>query len=200
MFQSFEDFTDPTKGAERVGRLRTELKRRKLAAFLVPRTDEYQNEYVPPVGERLYWLTGFSGSAGLAIIQKKQAALFVDGRYTLQAGTQVDGGVFEVLQMPNVRPSEWLAEHSKKGRQDRLRPPPAHHGGDRTPGTGAGTGRRQIGPAKDQPDRRDLAGPARSAHGARHATRPGVFGEACGGKNCRSQAGPKGSQAETRPF
>ncbi len=115
MFQSFEDFTDPTKGAERVAQLRAELKRRKLASFLVPRTDEYQNEYVPPAGERLYWLTGFSGSAGIAIVQKRQAALFVDGRYTLQARDQVDSNVFEVLQMPNVRPSEWLVEHTKKG-------------------------------------------------------------------------------------
>jgi Xaa-Pro aminopeptidase len=115
MFQSFEDFTDPTKGAERVVQLRAELKHRKLASFLVPRTDEYQNEYVPPAGERLYWLTGFSGSAGLAVIQKKQAALFVDGRYTLQARNQVDGGAFEVLQTPNVKPTEWLVQHAKKG-------------------------------------------------------------------------------------
>jgi len=125
MFQSFEDFTDPTKGAERVALLRAELKRRKLASFLVPHADEYQNEYVPPAGERLYWLTGFSGSAGLAIVQKTQAALFVDGRYTLQAGTQVDGNVFEVLQMPNVRPSEWLAEHAKES--DRIGYDPRLH-------------------------------------------------------------------------
>ena len=66
--------------------MRAELAARGLAGFIVPRADEHQNEYVPAAAERLLWLTGFAGSAGLAIVLAKAAALFVDGRYTLQAG------------------------------------------------------------------------------------------------------------------
>lgn len=115
MFQTFDNTADPTKGAERVASLRKELDERGLVGFLVPRTDEYQNEYVPPSAERLAWLTGFSGSAGLAIIMTEQAALFVDGRYTIQARDQVDGDLFEILQIPEAKPFEWLAKHIKNG-------------------------------------------------------------------------------------
>ena len=80
----------------RVGRLRAELARRELSGFLCPRGDEHQGEYVAPYAERLYWLTGFTGSAGLAIVLADRAAIFVDGRYTLQVQSQVDGGVFDV--------------------------------------------------------------------------------------------------------
>ncbi len=115
MFQTFDNTADPTKGAERVASLRQELKDRGLVGFVVPRTDEYQNEYVPPSAERLAWLTGFSGSAGLAIIMAERAALFVDGRYTIQARDQVDGEIFEILQVPEAKPFEWLAKHMKSG-------------------------------------------------------------------------------------
>src|ERR1700675_4450196 len=71
--------------AERLAALRKELARRGLAGFLVPRADEHQGEYVPPRAERLAWLTGFTGSAGLAAVLAERAAIFVDGRYTLQA-------------------------------------------------------------------------------------------------------------------
>src|SRR4029077_2220578 len=69
------------RGAPRLAALRKELERRSLAGFLVPRSDEHQGEYVPPRAERLAWLTGFTGSAGLAIVLADQAAHFVDGRY-----------------------------------------------------------------------------------------------------------------------
>ena len=115
MFQSFKDIADPSKGKPRVAQLRKQLKTRKLAAFLVPRADEYQNEYVPPDAERLFWLTGFTGSAGMAIVAGKSAALFVDGRYTLQAPEQVDTSVFDILQTPQNTPSDWIKKHLKKG-------------------------------------------------------------------------------------
>src|ERR1700761_3225264 len=93
-FQTFDDVADPSLGRGRVAALREELVRRGLSGFIVPRADEHQNEYVPASSERLRWLTGFSGSAGLAIVLADRAALFVDGRYTLQAPEQVDGKVF----------------------------------------------------------------------------------------------------------
>ncbi len=115
MFQSFKDIADPSKGGPRVARLRKELKSRNLAAFLVPHADEHQNEYVPPNAERLSWLTGFTGSAGIAIVGTGSAALFVDGRYTLQAPGQVDTRVFDILQIPRSKPTDWLKETLKKG-------------------------------------------------------------------------------------
>ena len=113
MFQTFDDIADPTKGPPRVARLRAELARRKLKGFLVPRADEHQGEYVPPHAERLAWLTGFSGSAGLAVVLADRAAVFVDGRYTvadiaLYAYTHVAGEAgFDLAPYPAVR--DWLA-------------------------------------------------------------------------------------------
>ncbi|MET0569534.1 MAG: aminopeptidase P family N-terminal domain-containing protein, partial [Hyphomicrobiaceae bacterium] len=83
--------------------------------MVVPRSDEHMGEYVPASSERLKWLTGFTGSAGLAIIGGTSAALFVDGRYTLQAATQVDKGTFEVLQIPDSEPADWLIAKIRKG-------------------------------------------------------------------------------------
>lgn len=108
MFQSFEEVSSPGAAPERVAALRREIKSRGLDGFLVPHSDEYQNEFLPPEAERLRWLTGFSGSAGAAIILAGNAALFVDGRYTLQARNQVDGSLFELLQIPEGKPSKWL--------------------------------------------------------------------------------------------
>ena len=79
-FQSFED-RGARGSAPRLAALRAELKRRGLDGFIVPRADRYQNEYVPPCAERLGWLTGFTGSAGVAIVLADRAVLFVDGRY-----------------------------------------------------------------------------------------------------------------------
>ena len=75
----------PAGSAERLAALRAELDRRGLDGFLVPRADEHQGEYVSARAERLLWLTGFSGSAGLAVVLGDAGAIFVDGRYTLQA-------------------------------------------------------------------------------------------------------------------
>jgi len=110
MFQTYTDTNDPTKGRLRVTALRREMEHRGLTAFLIPRADEYQNEYVPPCAERLAWLTGFSGSAGTAVVTSTKAALFVDGRYTLAAPNQVDSKVFKILQVPQTMPSDWLKQ------------------------------------------------------------------------------------------
>src|SRR5690348_6328281 len=101
--------------SERLARLRTELASRGFDGFIVPRADEHQGEYVPPRGQRLAWLTGFTGSAGLAIVLRQRAALFVDGRYTLQAAAQIDTGLFEVRHLVDEPPAQWLATALKKG-------------------------------------------------------------------------------------
>jgi Xaa-Pro aminopeptidase len=115
MFQDFSSSADPALGADRVARLRARLERLGVDAVLVPRSDEHLGEYVPPSAERLAWLTGFTGSAGLAVIGARKAALFVDGRYTLQAAAQVDTSIFEIVQTPETEPSQWLAAKLPKG-------------------------------------------------------------------------------------
>ena len=101
--------------AARLAALRGELKRRGLTGFVVPRADEHQGEYVPPSAERLAWLTGFDGSAGLAIVLDTCAALFVDGRYTLQVRDQVDGESFEFRHITDEPPADWIVSALKPG-------------------------------------------------------------------------------------
>jgi Xaa-Pro aminopeptidase len=122
MFEAhFQTFEEPEGGVALTARLsafREELKRRNLTGFVVPRADQQQNEYVPPSEERLAWLTGFTGSAGIAIVLAQEAALFVDGRYTLQAGKQVDGRAWSVEPLVDPPPESWLSKHLAAG--DRL--------------------------------------------------------------------------------
>jgi len=92
-----------------LARLRAELERRGLDGFFVPRSDEHQGEYVPPSAQRLAWLTGFTGSAGAAVVLRDKAAFFTDGRYTLQAAAEVDAGAFELLHLVERPPHEWIA-------------------------------------------------------------------------------------------
>jgi Xaa-Pro aminopeptidase len=101
--------------AGRLAALRAELRRRGLAGFLVPRADEHQGEYVPPRAERLAWLSGFTGSAGLAVVLENEAALFVDGRYTLQAREQVDTRLFVPVALGETPPERWIAGHLPAG-------------------------------------------------------------------------------------
>ena len=96
--------------AARLTALREELTKRGLAAFLVPHADEYQNEYLPASAERLAYLTGFTGSAGQAVVTADKAALFVDGRYTLQAPAQTDTSCFAVEKLTPDCASVWLCE------------------------------------------------------------------------------------------
>src|SRR5882762_4359562 len=107
-FQSFEDHAERAASAHRVKALRTELARHGLTGLIVPRADRHQNEYVPASEERLAWLTGFTGSAGTAIVLLERAALFVDGRYTLQAGEQVDTSLFTIEHLVETPPDKWI--------------------------------------------------------------------------------------------
>ncbi len=100
---------------ERLALLRAELARRGLDGFVIPRADEHQGEYVPRGSQRLAWLTGFSGSAGLAIVLAEEAAIFIDGRYTLAVRDQVDTAAFVPHQIPEESPEAWIAEHLPKG-------------------------------------------------------------------------------------
>src|SRR2546429_2060503 len=122
MFEAhFQTFEEPEGGVAltaRLAALREELARRKLTGFVTPRADQQQNEYVPPSEERLAWLTGFTGSAGMAIVLTREAAVFVDGRYTLQAGKQVDRKAWHVEPLADPPPEHWLSKHLAAG--DRL--------------------------------------------------------------------------------
>ena len=99
---------------KRLDDLRAELARRNLDGFIVPRTDEYQGEYVPPHSDRLRWLTGFSGSAGVAVILANKAAIFIDGRYTLQVQSEVLSDLFEPQHLADAPPGAWIFEHLPK--------------------------------------------------------------------------------------
>ena len=122
MFEAhFQTFEDPEAGVALTARLaafREELARRKLTGFVIPRADQQQNEYVAPSEERLAWLTGFTGSAGMAMVLTQEAAVFVDGRYTLQAAKQVDRKAWGVEPLADPPPENWLAKHLVAG--DRL--------------------------------------------------------------------------------
>ena len=122
MFEAhFQTFEEPESGVALTARLsafREELARRKLTGFVIPRDDQQQNEYVAPSEERLAWLTGFTGSAGLAIVLTHDAAVFVDGRYTLQAAKQVDTKAWSVEPLVDPSPESWLTPHLAAG--DRL--------------------------------------------------------------------------------
>ena len=114
-FQTFEDASERDQSAGRVAGLRAELKRHGLTGFVVPRADRQQNEYLPASEERLAWLTGFTGSAGAAVVLADKAAVFVDGRYTVQADAQVDKSVFAIEHLVDTPPSQWLAKNAKPG-------------------------------------------------------------------------------------
>jgi Xaa-Pro aminopeptidase len=109
------NFATEADSASRLAALRQELARRGVAGFLVPRADEHQGEYVPPRAERLAWLTGFTGSAGVAVVLADKAAVFIDGRYTLQVRTQVDTTLFEPCHSGEQPPEQWIAANLPKG-------------------------------------------------------------------------------------
>lgn len=115
MFQSFETTASPDNGAPRVRALRERLKSLGVDGFLVPRADDYQGEYVPASAERLAWLTGFTGSAGAALIAPQVAVVFVDGRYVTQLAQQTDPDVFTPGDLIKEPPAEWIANHAGQG-------------------------------------------------------------------------------------
>jgi Xaa-Pro aminopeptidase len=100
---------------KRLESLRAEMARQGLDGFVVPHTDEFQNEYLPPSAERLAWITGFTGSAGVAVVLKDKAAAFTDGRYTIQIGEQVDSSLFDIRHISDEPPKDWVAEHLGQG-------------------------------------------------------------------------------------
>ncbi len=103
--------------AERFKLLRQALKDQECDGFIVPHADQHQNEYLPANAERLAWLTGFTGSAGNAVVLQDQAAIFVDGRYTLQAANQVDQDLIAVIPSAEVTPSQWLEQTVQQGQR-----------------------------------------------------------------------------------
>jgi Xaa-Pro aminopeptidase len=115
MFQTFENQAERGATPARLKELRRLMGAAKLDAYLVPRADEFQGEYVPESAARLKFITGFTGSAGLAVIGKKIATLFADGRYTVQARAEVEPGLIEVSSVPRAKLGDWLAEHASRG-------------------------------------------------------------------------------------
>ena len=101
-----------TSHADRITRLRDTLTSEGYDGFIIPLTDEHMSEYVGDYARRLEWLTGFQGSAGSAVVLKDAAAIFVDGRYTVQVRAQVDGSLYEYRSVPSEPVHQWLAEHA----------------------------------------------------------------------------------------
>jgi len=101
--------------ADRLKVLREQLKAEKLDGFVVPLTDEHMSEYVGSYAQRLAWLTGFEGSAGSAVVLPEQAAIFVDGRYTLQVRQQVSADQWSYQSVPETSTTQWLEEHAPEG-------------------------------------------------------------------------------------
>lgn len=114
MFQHFDPVSDRSFAAKHLPLLRAEMKALKIDGFIVPHDDEYQNEYIPAYAERLMWVSGFSGSAGAAIVFLDKAVVFTDGRYTLQVRSQVDDKFFDYADLVETPPDVWLAENAAK--------------------------------------------------------------------------------------
>ncbi len=110
--ESGEDARTP---AARLAALRGELKKSGLDGLIVPHADEHQGEYMPARAKRLAWLTGFTGSAGLAVVLSDAAAVFVDGRYTLQVQGQVDESLYVIRHLTEEPATGWIAETLPKG-------------------------------------------------------------------------------------
>lgn len=104
-----------TTHADRLATLRTQLRAQGLDGFIVPLTDEHMSEYVGAYARRLEWLTGFQGSAGSAAVLAQKAAIFVDGRYTIQVRAQVDGALYDYRSVPSEPMAAWLADNAAAG-------------------------------------------------------------------------------------
>ncbi len=115
MFQTFAPSTSPDQAPPRLSELRQLLDEKGFDAFLIPRADRFQGEYVAPADERLAWLTGFTGSAGFAVVTPSKAALFTDGRYTIQARSQTPEEI-DIVSVPGTKLSDWLTDEIGKGR------------------------------------------------------------------------------------
>lgn len=112
MFQSYNNIYDSAQSTERINLLRETLIQHQLDGYIVPLSDEYQGEYIAPYAQRLQWLTGFRGSAGMALILKDSAIFFTDGRYTLQVQQQTDNNIFNYLNSAVTPISQYLKENN----------------------------------------------------------------------------------------
>jgi len=115
MRQTFDESTDPSFGPKHVPLIRQAMVRQGLDGFLVPHEDEHNNEYLPAANDRLAWATGFTGSAGAAVILRDKAAIFVDGRYTLQVRDQVDTDLFEIRDLVDGGVPAYLEAAAARG-------------------------------------------------------------------------------------
>ncbi len=115
MFQQFATLSRPETAKPRVNALRQLFDELEIDAVLVPKSDEYLGEYIPPYAERLAWLTSFTGSAGSALILKDKAVIFTDGRYTSQVAKQSDANVFDFEDLVSNPPSKWIKANASKG-------------------------------------------------------------------------------------
>src|SRR3954462_3130949 len=115
MRQTFDESTDRSFGPKHVPLIRKAMADQGLDGFVTPHEDEHQNEYLPAANDRLAWATGFTGSAGAAVILKDKAAIFVDGRYTLQVVGQVDARPFEVRDLVDGGVTAYLEEVLQTG-------------------------------------------------------------------------------------
>jgi Xaa-Pro aminopeptidase len=115
MRQSFDETADPSFGALHTPLIRQKMAEQDLDGFLVPHEDEHQNEYLPEANNRLAWATGFTGSAGAAVILKDKAAVFVDGRYAIQVRDQVDQDLFEIRDLVDGGVPAYLREAARPG-------------------------------------------------------------------------------------
>lgn len=114
-FQTYDDPPPPSATTARVAAIRAKLAEQGLSGVIIPRGDAHMGEYVAPHDERLAWATGFTGSAGMAVVMTDRAAVFIDGRYTLQVRDQVDLSIFAPQHLIDEPPSKWLAAHVKPG-------------------------------------------------------------------------------------
>lgn len=114
---SFAKSSQNSDFSKRLERLRAQLADGGLDGYLAPRADEYLGEYVPGSAERLSWLTGFTGSAGLAVILKDKASVFSDGRYALQLQQETDPALYDAIVSPPEQPQGWIALHAVKGQR-----------------------------------------------------------------------------------
>src|ERR1700709_668253 len=150
----------------RLAALREQLKADRLDGFGVPLTDEHMSEYVGSYAQRLAWLTGFQGSAGSAVVLPQEAAIFTDGRYTLQVRDQVDGNHWSYQSVPETSIADWLKEHAPDG--GRIGYDPWLHTKDWVVKAREALAEKgaELGAGRPQPDRRGRAGQARAEQGA----------------------------------
>ena len=194
-FQSFDD-PQPAQTGSRVQALRAELAKRGLSGLILPRADRHQNEYVPPSEERLAWLTGFTGSAGTTVVLADKAALFVDGRYTLAAATQVDTSVFTIVPIADTSPEKWLEQNLPSGAK--LGYDPWLHTAEGAERLAARLRqrRRDARAGRAEPDRHDLDRPAGAAARAGGAARSALRRRS---RECQARQDPRRDRPASAP-